>query len=193
MLYLPCGHCQSAVFAQVLARYIFEVALHWTEETAAIAMVWAVYMGASLCVRERFHIRIMVAVQALPVKFGRIFVLHGRHPLGGFFCIFMLRVSWDYLYVFWRFPEVSPSLGINQFYPQTILVFGYGLMLIRLIQTYVTWMAGRGRGVAGHAGRGMGPTSPMMRSIRYEPARHYRRSPLSFWWSWASRCSWRSV
>ena len=127
-----------AVFAQVVARYVFQVALHWTEETAAICMVWAVYMGASLCVRERFHIRIVVAVQALPTRFGKI-VIFLADILWAFFCIFMVKISWDYLYVFWRFPETSPSLGINQFYPQTILVIGYALMLARLIQTYFVW------------------------------------------------------
>ncbi|MEM8814052.1 MAG: TRAP transporter small permease [Pseudomonadota bacterium] len=139
---LICCTCLAiiavAVFAQVVARYVFEVALHWTEETAAMCMVWAVYMGASLCVRERFHIRIMVAVAALPESVGRI-VIFIADICWAFFCLFMVRVSWDYLTVFWRFPEVSPSLGINQFYPQTILVIGYGLMLIRLIQTYFTW------------------------------------------------------
>ena len=66
---LICCVCLSviaiAVFAQVVARYVFQVALHWTEETAAMCMVWAVYMGAALCVRERFHIRIIVGVAAL--------------------------------------------------------------------------------------------------------------------------------
>ena len=137
-----------AVFAQVLARYVFEVALHWTEETAAMAMVWAVYTGASLCVRERFHIRIVVAVQALPTGLGRIVVVLAD-VIWAAFCIFMVRASWDYLYVFWRFPEVSPSLGINQFYPQTILVIGYALMLIRLIQTYVLWIRDGAEGLPG--------------------------------------------
>lgn len=127
-----------AVFSQVIARYVFEVALHWTEETAAMCMVWAVYMGASLCVRERFHIRIMVAVQSLPTGIGK-YVVFLADIAWAFFCLFMLRVSWEYLAVFWRFPETSPSLGINQFYPQTILVIGYALMLLRLIQTYVVW------------------------------------------------------
>ncbi len=127
-----------AVISQVAARYIFEIALHWTEETAAIAMVWAFYSGASLCVRERFHIRIMVAVQSLPPRYGK-YVIFLADICWAAFCIFMIRVSWDYLYIFWRFTETSPSLGINQFYPQTILLFGYVGMLLRLLQTYVNW------------------------------------------------------
>ena len=31
-----------SVFIQVLARYVFDIPLHWTEEVAAISMVWAV-------------------------------------------------------------------------------------------------------------------------------------------------------
>ena len=137
-----------SVFSQVVARYIFEVALHWTEEVAAISMVWAVYMGASLCVRERFHIRIIVAVRSLPTGFGRI-VIFLADLLWAFFCLFMIQVSWDYLAVLWKFTSRSPSLGIDQFYPQSILIIGYAMMLVRLIQTYVNWYRDGGEGLPG--------------------------------------------
>lgn len=128
----------TSVFAQVVARYIFSVALHWTEEVAAISMVWAVYMGASLCVRERFHIRILIAVQSLPTGLGR-FVIVIADLCWAAFSLLMVRVSWEYLTLLWTYTSRSPSLGIDQFYPQSILVIGYGMMLIRLIQTYIQW------------------------------------------------------
>jgi TRAP-type C4-dicarboxylate transport system permease small subunit len=137
-----------SVFSQVIARYIFQIALHWTEEVAAMSMVWAVYMGASLCVRERFHIRILVAVQAFPTRIGRI-VIFGADAIWALFCVFMLRISWDYLLVMAKFPSISPSLGINQFYPQTILFIGYALMLIRLGQTYWAWFQEGASGLPG--------------------------------------------
>lgn len=137
-----------SVFSQVMARYVFEVALHWTEEVAAISMVWAVYMGASLCVRERFHIRIIVAVKALPVSIGRV-VVFIADILWAFFCLFMMKISWEYLGVLWKFPAHSPSLGINQFYPQTILLIGYGLMVVRLFQTYWHWYQDGSDGLPG--------------------------------------------
>ena len=138
----------ASVFSQVIARYIFEVALHWTEEVAAMSMVWAVYMGASLCVRERFHIRILVAVKALPMMMSRG-VIFLADILWALFCLFMLRITWDYLGVMWKFPTISPSLGINQFYPQTILFFGYSLMVIRLIETYWHWYHDGANGLPG--------------------------------------------
>lgn len=126
------------VMAQILARYVFQVALHWTEEVAAMSMVWAVYMGASLCVRERYHIRIVVAVQLLPHRMGLLIVFIAD-ILWAAFSIMMMRISWDYLLTFWKYTSLSPSLGIDQFYPQSILFIGYGLMLVRLVETYVNW------------------------------------------------------
>lgn len=126
------------VFLQVIARYVFNIAVHWTEEVSAFAMVWAVYMGAALCVRERFHIRIIVGVRALPDILGR-YVIFTADILWVFFCLFMLKVCWEYLGVLWKFTATTPSLGINELYPQSILVIGYALMLIRIIQVYLDW------------------------------------------------------
>lgn len=137
-----------AVFAQVVARYVFEVALHWTEEVSSMAMVWAVYTGASLCVRERFHIRILVAVQSLPTRAGRLAIFFAD-GLWALFSIFMIRVSWEYLGVLWKYTTYSPSLGIDQFYPQSILVIGYTLMLLRLVQTYIKWWKDGAEGLPG--------------------------------------------
>ena len=136
------------VISQVIARYAFSVALHWTEEVAAMSMVWAVYMGAVLCVRERYHIRIVVAVKALPERFGR-YVIFVADLLWAFFCLLMVKVAWDYLSVLLQYTTRSPSLGIDQFYPQSILIIGYALMLIRLIQTYVHWWREGAHGLPG--------------------------------------------
>ena len=136
------------VFSQVIMRYVFEFVLHWTEEVSAMAMVWAVYMGASLCVRERFHIRILVAVRALPTALGRI-VIFTADLCWALFCLLMLKVGWDYLGVLWEYPSYSASLGIDTLYPQSILLIGYALMLIRLGQTYVLWIREGREGLPG--------------------------------------------
>lgn len=136
------------VFLQVILRYGFNTALQWSEEVAAMAMVWAVYMGAALCVRERFHIRILAGVMLLPrrLAMGVILLADG---LWAAFSVFMLVVSVDYLTVLWQFTSRTPRLGIDQFYPQSILVIGYALMLLRLIQIYVRWLGDGGRGLPG--------------------------------------------
>tara|TARA_R110000787_G_scaffold172833_3_gene285446 strand:- start:1761 stop:2300 length:540 start_codon:yes stop_codon:yes gene_type:complete len=147
-----------SVFGQVVARYVFGVALHWSEEVASMAMVWAVYMGAAFCVKERFHIRILVGVKALPTGLGR-WVIFISDFLWALFSVFMIKVGLDYLAVAWKFPSTSPSLGINQFYPQTILVIGYVLMLIRLIQLYMEWYKDGRNGLPGMLDEEWGDTN----------------------------------
>ena len=138
----------TCVFLQVIMRYVFHSALQWSEEVAAICMVWAVYMGASLCVRERFHIRIMAGVMLLPTAAARAVVIVAD-ALAMFYCAFMLVVSVEYLGVMWRFPSRTPSLQIHEFWPQTILVIGHGLILARLIQVYVHWLRDGAVGIPG--------------------------------------------
>ena len=136
------------VFLQVIMRYAFDTALQWSEEVAAIGMVWAVYMGAALCVRERFHIRIMAGVMALPTKLARI-VVFIADALCIAFSVMMLIVGVEYLGVLARFTSRTPRLGIDEFYPQSILVIGYGLILARLVQIYVAWLRDGAKGLPG--------------------------------------------
>ncbi|MEM1045884.1 MAG: TRAP transporter small permease [Pseudomonadota bacterium] len=136
------------VFLQVIMRYGFNSALQWTEEIAAIGMVWAVYMGASLCVRERFHIRILAGVLLLPRRLALATIVVAD-ALWAAFCVFMLVVSVEYLGVLWKFTSRTPRLGIDEFYPQSILVIGYGLILLRLIQIYVVWWRDGARSLPG--------------------------------------------
>ncbi|WP_420346098.1 TRAP transporter small permease [Pelagibius sp.] len=136
------------VFLQVIMRYGFNSALQWSEEVAAIAMVWAVYMGAVLCVRERFHIRIMAGVMLLPTKAATgVVILADVIWLG--FSVFMVKISIDYLEVLWTFTSTTPRLGINEFYPQSIVFIGYTLMIVRLLQLYAGWWRGGRRGIPG--------------------------------------------
>lgn len=136
------------VFLQVIMRYGFNTALQWSEEVAAIGMVWAVYMGASLCVRERFHIRIMAGVMLLPGRLAQAIIIFADLLWAGF-SIIMLVVGLDYLSVLAKFTSRTPSLGINELYPQSIIVIGYALMLARLIQIYVIWAREGRRGMPG--------------------------------------------
>jgi len=97
-------------------------------------------------------------VAALPVRMGKV-VIYISDLFWAFFSLFMIKVGIDYLAVAWKFTSLSPSLGINEFYPQTIVVIGYALMLIRLMQTYFHWIREGRQGLPGMLKEeGFGPT-----------------------------------
>jgi len=126
------------VMLQVILRYVFNTGLIWTEELSSFAMVWGVYMGASLAIRERYHVRILVGVVALPRLIGLPLILVGDFLLL-VFCIFMMFIGAEYLTMLWQHPTISPALNINQFWPHSIVVIAYLLIALRVMQIYVGW------------------------------------------------------
>jgi TRAP-type transport system small permease protein len=56
------------VFANVLARYVFSSPILGSVEYARIAFVWATFIGASMALRRRSHIRLQFLADALPAR-----------------------------------------------------------------------------------------------------------------------------
>ena len=111
-------------------------------------MPWAIYMGAALGVRERFHIRILVGVRSLPMLTQYLIIFAGDF-LWLAFNIFMIKYGIDYLKIMWEFPVISQTLSISNFWPETIVVIAYSLMLLRLVQIYVKWFRDGRNGLPG--------------------------------------------
>lgn len=136
------------VISQVISRYVFNFGITWTEELAGFAMPWAIYMGAALGVRERFHIRILIGVRSLPMLIQYMIIFLGDF-LWLAFNIFMIKYGIDYLELMWDLPTISPTLSISHFWPETIIVIAYSLMLLRLVQIYVKWFREGRKGLPG--------------------------------------------
>ena len=58
------------IFYQVVMRYVFNNTPFWTEEVARYIFVWQIWLGTSIGVRERKHIRVEL-VRELFVRTGR--------------------------------------------------------------------------------------------------------------------------
>ena len=56
----------GAIFLQIIARYVFDSPLGWTDEVAAILFVWVVFWSGGNLIRSRDHIRFTLLADALP-------------------------------------------------------------------------------------------------------------------------------
>lgn len=127
---------------QVFIRFLFGSALAWTEELSRYAFIWAVYVGAALCVKRRAHVRITAQFLKLDVK-GRLFFLSVCDAIWLAFNIFIIINSVAVIMDGLDFPEVSPTLGIVKSWVEAIIPFSFALMSWRLIQQYyVHWKNG---------------------------------------------------
>ena len=128
----------TCVFLQFAIRFFTGAALAWPEELAIYAMAWAMYIGGSMSVREKGHMRILVGIQHLPRKLAISILMIGDF-IWFIFNIFMVFVGIDYIKLLIDQPMISPALHIDQVYPQSIIAIGFGMMAFRLLQHYIIW------------------------------------------------------
>jgi TRAP-type C4-dicarboxylate transport system permease small subunit len=55
----------AVVFLQVIARYVLQIAIGWTEEVARFAFIWMVFVGIAITERQKAHFRITFVVDRL--------------------------------------------------------------------------------------------------------------------------------
>lgn len=127
---------------QVFIRFIFGSALAWTEELSRYSFIWAVYMGAALCVKRRAHVRITAQFLKLGTS-GRLFFLIICDIIWLGFNVFIVANSIEVIIDGLDFPEMSPTLGIVKSWVEAIIPFSFALMSWRLFQQYYEhWRAG---------------------------------------------------
>lgn len=131
----------SCVMTQVVLRFVFSAASPWAEELAVFSMIYAVYAGAALGVRERAHIRITLLIQRLPRLMSVVCVIIAD-ALWLAFVAFMIWQTVLYLELLFNVIYITPGLNIDQKWVQVLLPFFLVLMLLRIVQVYWQWGKG---------------------------------------------------
>ena len=128
----------GSVLMQVVLRFFFHTAAVWAEETAVYGMIFAVYLGATMAVRERAHIRITLLVSSLPraLQVGCVVL---ADLLWISFVIFMIVQTLTYTKLLFAVTYQTPGLGIEQRWVQMFIPMLFALMLFRILQVYWRW------------------------------------------------------
>lgn len=120
----------SVVFLAVIARYLFNAPLAWSEELCRYSFVWLTFLGAEVCLRKGSHISIDIITKNFPLRFQQfletwmrlfIAVILTALLIGG------LKVSTV------AHAQLSPGLGLPMSYVYFALPAGAALMLLELL------------------------------------------------------------
>ena len=65
-LILMMGSMACLVFANVIARYLFNDSIIWVEEFTQFEMIWITFLGAGLALREGRHVAVEILEDYLP-------------------------------------------------------------------------------------------------------------------------------
>ncbi|MHC1761172.1 MAG: TRAP transporter small permease [Negativicutes bacterium] len=76
------------IFAQVVARYLFNMPFSWTEELARHLMIWAAFVGSALAYRRNAHLGVDLLIDVMSANWRRI-VLIAVHTGIAAFALFL--------------------------------------------------------------------------------------------------------
>jgi len=121
---------------QVAERFLFAVSTTWHEEVSRFIFIWLVYLGISLGVKRREHIRIMAFIRFIPKRAHR--VLYFIAEFGWlFFCLVVCYLSFSMLKTMFQFKHLSAALHWNMAYIYLIIPVSMLLTSFRIAQGIV--------------------------------------------------------
>jgi tripartite ATP-independent transporter DctM subunit len=117
----------AILFGGVVARYVFNHPLVWSDELASILFLWLALLGAVIAFRRDEHMRMTAAVGSLPAPTRATFDLFATCAA----LAFLLLIAWPaYQYAQEETFITTPALGLNNAWRAAALPSGIALMAI---------------------------------------------------------------
>jgi len=129
-------------FAQVIARYVFNYSFVWALELTTWLFAWLIFLGIPYGVRVGSHIGVDALVRSLGQRSAR-----AVGTLAALLClaysVILLIGSWNYVAKMYEIGVMANDLPIPQWVPRAILVFSFGLLVLRFLQVLYRILSGR--------------------------------------------------
>ena len=113
-------------FSQVVARYVFEAPLSWSEELARFILLWLAMLSAAYGFKIKTHFALMFIVNRTSFKF-RIYVYFYVTLIVSIFLIIFIYYS--FIFVMGVNGHLAPALQIPMEIPYSSTIVGGILML----------------------------------------------------------------
>jgi|TARA_R110002126_G_scaffold282937_2_gene431819 TRAP-type C4-dicarboxylate transport system permease small subunit len=126
----------GTMFIEVVRREVFSYSSIWGEEIVRYSFIYLAWIGASAAVRERGHIRIDVIMNYVPRTVKSLLYIFGDIVMF-IVAVVALYWSWETVTVSWRFGSVTHGLRISQVFFLFAVPFGFALVSVRLIQSFL--------------------------------------------------------
>ena len=159
------------VFAEVVARFLFNIGFLWMEEVTLTLGAWFVLFGASYGVKIGAHIGVDAFVQALPVKSRKVTAV-AAVALCLCYCSLFIYGSWNYLVKMYTIGITMEDIHMPLFFvelfneeflwevfrvdaeeplmplwiSQSILLIGFSLLFYRFFQLLLCILNGKADG-----------------------------------------------
>jgi C4-dicarboxylate transporter DctQ subunit len=130
LVILIAGIIVAIVTAEVTLRYVFSHSMIFTEELSRYLMVWIVFLGSALAIRDGSHIRIQILVNRLGPRLQQIVKLAAYILI----IAFLIFITVEGLKILPRqLQQMCITIDISLFYFYLAIPVGSILMIIFLL------------------------------------------------------------
>jgi len=130
----------AIVTAEVTLRYLFSHSLIFTEELSRYLMVWIVFLGSALAIRDGSHIRIQFLVNRLGSRMQQIVKLAAYALI----VTFLVFITIEGLKILPRqLQQMCITIDVSLFYFYLAIPVGSILMIVFLLPAVGRTLAGR--------------------------------------------------
>ena len=137
------------ICANAFGRYALAAPIIWAEEVLGYALVWMVYLGAVQVTSEDGHLRMDLAVRALPWRWRRLAKLAGDFV----FLAVGALIIWQAHDSIAQFTHSSQIAGIRMDLLHVIIPVSFALMVLLVLAHNVSAYRQGGGDPANEAGR----------------------------------------
>lgn len=126
----------ATMFIEVLRREILSYSSIWGEEIVRYSFIYLAWIGAAAAVKERGHIRIDVLMQYVGRRTKAVLYIFGDCVM---FAVAVVAFYWslETVLVSAKFGSVTHGLRISQVWFLSAVPIGFGLVILRLVQSFI--------------------------------------------------------
>jgi TRAP-type C4-dicarboxylate transport system permease small subunit len=119
--------------AQIFFRYVVNYSISWSQDLLTYMLIWSVFIGISLAVKKRRHIKVELAYVLISKK-NQFYLKVLSNVVFMIFCLvfsyFSLKKVYSLMFVL---PQMSESTGLSMWMIQIAIPIGFMLSIYRLI------------------------------------------------------------
>ncbi len=126
--------------AQVIARYVFNHSIFWSEEVGRIILIWLSFLGATVAHKRKLHVGVDFLVRKLPPKAKRLI----------YFLVFALCLSFFTMmvivglrFVLFATFQRTAALGIPFSFTYSVIPLSGIIFIIHSISHFIEFIKNR--------------------------------------------------
>jgi len=133
---LALGSVSLIIFGQVVSRYFFNYTPDWSEELSRYLIVWTIFIGTAIGVRNNIHIGVDALLRLLPHSF-KLTMEVALNVIGIVVSAVLIWLSILFIQDTLEYGQVSPSMQISMAIPYMAMPVGLAFAVIHFIHDIV--------------------------------------------------------